>query len=147
MINPGISQKPANHNCFPTSPWNLFNIGFINTIANAIIQMMRILSIIPYLSQILSTGIFWSFAEANNIAPIISPPPQNWITASCSPNNKYAKEITNELYTVSMRAEIPVPIIFREWRKRISASPIPKIPLTISRILSSLVTNPGLVKG
>ena len=60
--------------------------------------------------------------------------PKNWITESCSPNNKYANKITNGLYTVSTRAEIPAPIIFREWRKRISASPIPIIPLIISRI-------------
>jgi hypothetical protein len=46
-----------------------------------------------------------------------------------SPKRMNANKMTNGLYTVSTMAEIPAPKILREWRKIISAIPIPIMPL------------------
>ena len=70
-------------------------------------------------------------------------PPKNCVELRCSPKMMNANKMTNGLYTVSTIAEMPAPKILSEWRKIMSAIPIPIIPLMDNRS-KSVFENWGL---
>ena len=81
--------------------------------------------------------------DANKIDTMMRIPPNNCMAVRDSPKRMNANKITNGLYTVSTMAEIPAPKILSEWRKIISAIPMPMMPL-IARISKSVFENCAL---